>query len=246
MLRKRWRPWLAWVGGCAILVGVGVALYATLPPEPRFVLRGEKHQQIVGVTLSADGNVLVTRAYECAADQVITDWGQLKSWDTRTGAERGVFFQGLNSAFELRGRDDLDERDYRIDQLAYSTDRRYCALVHRGGLALADLHSGREWPQVVASTIGDYDCPESVAVYRLLRREISSKPPGDEIKIRAAIEHLSKVCGGGLKVVIDHEALAESAGNNPDPLEEEVSTEIFSKSARANIARALGPFSIKP
>jgi WD40 repeat protein len=211
---------LGWGVGCVLLVGLGFALHATLPPQPRFVLRGER---FVAGAISADGGVVAARTYQCDADEVISGWGPLTSWDTMRGTERGVFFRGLIGAHGIRGRDDLDERDYRMDDLVFSPDRRYCALVHRDGLALADLQAGREWPRVVESTFADYACPESVAVHRWLQEYIDPKPLEEGVKLKSALGHLSDSAGGKLIFVLDRETLAADAGEGaPDPYEEEV------------------------
>ena len=97
-------------------------------------MRGGDAEGITTGDLSADGSMLTTRTYLSGPDGEIREWRQCKAWDTFRGVERGEFFRGLIGAEGIRGRDDLDATGFATQQLIYSPDRRYCALVHREGL----------------------------------------------------------------------------------------------------------------
>jgi hypothetical protein len=224
MLRTRWRTWLGWTVGCAMLIGVGVALYATLPPQPRFVLRGSH----TIASLSPDGKILTTHTRAHADDLRFSV--SLKAWDTLTGQERGEFFRGLIGSRAggfvgdgMRALDFIDEGGFSTGSLLFSPDRRYCALTHQGGLALADLHSGQEWPAVVKTKIIEYLGPESIAVYRLLQQLIDTKALQEKVPFKKALEYFSDRFAGKLPYVVDRDAFADELGADaPDPYEEEV------------------------
>lgn len=210
MCCRNWRACLRWGASCAALIGVGVALYATLPPSPRFALRADMPDGITPLTISADGSVVVARRYKCDADEVVTELGPFKSWHTFTGEERGEYFVGLTGAFGARGRDDLDARGFDgadFTNFVVSPDRGYCAFVHRDGLALVDWRTGRQWPRVVAWSFPEYASAEALAVYRLLQRPY--QPEAGEAKLKDALQELSDGLGGKLKIVMDRKALAE-------------------------------------
>ena len=224
MLRKRWRTWLGWTAGCAILVGLGMALYATLPPEPRFVQRGSH----TIASLSPDGKILATHTRTHADDLRFSV--SLKAWDTLTGQERGEFFRGLIGSRAgglagegMRALDFVDAGGFSTGSLLFSPDRRYCALTHQGGLALADLHSGQEWPAVIKTKIIEHLGPESIAVYRLLKQPIDTKGLHEKVPFKKALEYFSDRFAGKLPYVVDREAFADELGADaPDLYEEEV------------------------
>jgi hypothetical protein len=219
---KRWRTCLCWGLFCLVLIGLGFALDASLPPQPRFVLRGSRTEGITTGALSADGTILTTRSYLLGPDGAIGDSLPFKSWDTIRGTERGEFFHGLIWAEGIRGHDDLDATGFATQQLTYSPDRRYCALVHREGLALADLQTGQEWPRAIEWKSAEY-AAESIAVCRLLHQVIDTQTLQETIPLKTAIENLCALFGGKLKIVVASDLLDTKADRDtPDILQEEV------------------------
>jgi WD40 repeat protein len=224
---KPWRTWLSWGLWCLGVMGLGFALDAWLPPQPRWVLRGSHAPG----QLSDDGKILTT------GTRLNTDNGNelcisLKTWDTFAGQERGEFFRDLVGSREVsmtgvpigrREFPDPDVQGFSTDQLVYSQDRRFCALLHRGGLALADLKSGREWRVAVKSRVVSHLSPETAALYRLLQRPIDTKGLHEKLKLKNALEYFSDAAGGKLSFLLDREAFAAELGRDAlDPFEEEV------------------------
>jgi hypothetical protein len=212
---------------CLVLTGLGFSLEAWLAQQPRWVLHGSHAPG----QISPDGKILTTGA-RLNADNGNELCISLKTWDTFAGQERGEFFRDLVGSREvfmfggpIGGREfpDPDDQGFSMDQLVYSQDRRFCALLHRKGLALAELQSGREWPVAVKSRIVSHLGPETIAIYRLLQRPIDTKGLHEKLKLKNALEYFSDATGGKLSFLLDREAFAAEPGRDGlDPFEGEV------------------------
>jgi hypothetical protein len=221
LARKYWRTWLGWGFLCFVLTGLGFALDAWLAPRPRWVLLGSHEPGQV----FPDGRILTTGTRLGAYNGICTS---LKTWDTFSRKERSEFFcnlVGYVTSGSIGGREfpDPGAQGFSMDQVVYSEDRRFCALLHRGGLALADLQSGREWPMAVKSRIVHHLDPGTAAIYQLLQCPIETKGLHEKLKLKNALEYISDATGGKLLFILDREAFAaEPRRDRPDPYEEEV------------------------
>ncbi len=229
LFRRHFRTWLSSVIGLALLTALGFALDAFLPPQPRFVLRGDDAEGIAPGVLSADGEILVTGTMVRDA----TGEGacvSLKTWDAFDGAPRGEFFRGLVGAGEISDAggvlglpSDPDERGFRMPYLKYSRDRRYCAMLHREGLALADFQQGREWPTVIKLKVVEFAGRESAHLYRLLQQTIDTTKLQEKMKLKDALLLLQDALGDKLPILVDRAAfISDKAQSVPDPFEDEV------------------------
>jgi WD40 repeat protein len=108
---------------------------------------------------------------------------------------------------------------FAMSLLRYSPDGRFCALLRRNGLALADLHAGREWPLAVKSGFAEYVVPETVAVYRILQQPLETKILHERVKLRTALERLSEFWDNRLPILVDRDAFHTI---DSDPYEHEV------------------------
>lgn len=224
MLRKRWRTWSLWGVGGVVLIGLGFALDAGLPSQPRFVLRGS---YAMG-RLSPDGKILTTgtlQRNEDGEDVCVS----LKAWDTFTGQECGEYFRGLTLSLDNPAGIRWFQSDpgFAMEDLVYSSDRRYCALLHANGLAIADLQSGRGWPNAVvtekAGRGAKKDGVEAVPVCRYLCGRIDTGPLHEKVPFKTALEYFADRSGGKLTFRVDSKAFTEELGDDAvDVCEEEV------------------------
>jgi len=91
----------------------------------------------------------------------------LPAWDTATGRERGRFFSDLAKA---------DPQGIWPYQLEYSPGRRFAALVHADGLAIADLVAGKEWPTALKWDNVRQGPRQFSRLYGLMQMPISRRP----------------------------------------------------------------------
>jgi len=219
--RIRWRTWLGWSLLASALVGLGGVLHATLPAQPCLVLRGDSPNNIEAGVLSPDGAILTTGTMVpnvAPADNFVC--ASLKTWDTAQGKPRGEFFRGLVGAdsvtmwgFPVKVPSDPDARGFNLYDLKYSPDRRYCALLHGDGLALADLHSGREHRLALKVKIEEFACPESAWYYRRLHRPMETKKLQVKQQLREALGNLHDDLGGYV-VGVNREAFDVERGED--------------------------------
>jgi WD40 repeat protein len=213
-LDKYRRICLGWTAFACVLIGLGFALDAWLPPAPRFVLHDAHLKNVWGeATLCADGMVLMTgilgQTYE---DGWMCD--SLRSWDTATGRERGRFFAGFAKA---------DPPALVPYELQYSPGRRFCALVHANGLALADLVANKEWPAALTWDNARQGPRQFSPLYRLLQLPIGTRGLQEPVKLKTALELFSDMFGGKLPILVDKAAFETDLGPSAeDPYEEEV------------------------
>ena len=213
-MAKNRRIWLGWGAFGCVLIGLAFALDAWLPPSPRFELRDPHIQNLWGeTTLCADGKILMTGTLgQTADDGWVCD--SLRSWDTVTGGERGRFFGDLAKA---------DPQAILAFQPEYSPGRRFCALVHSRGLAVADLVAGKEWPTALSWDNARQGPRQFSPLYRLLQVPINTRGLQEKVKLGAALELFSDMFDGKLPILVNKAAFEEEFGGNAeDPYEEEI------------------------
>jgi hypothetical protein len=238
------RAWLGWGLYVTLLVGLGVALYLSLPPQPRFVLTEGIVDHLAPGMLSPDGAILTAGAI-LDDDSGRSNCGSIKSWDTRSGELRGEFFHGLNGVWPGRTREEDHEceRGFYMNQVSFSPERRFCALLHRGGMAVADLRTGREWPLALECKLGEDPVPESLATCELLQQAIPTAGMSEKIKFSMVLQLFSQAFGEKARIVVDRDAFAAEAEKDaPDLDDEEVSLPPVPRTVVANTAlrRILG------
>ena len=212
MFRKRWRTCLSWGVGFALLIGIGFGLDATLPPEPRLVLRGLPAHGC----LSPDGKTLIGMAQAEPNGPA-----SLKTWDTFTGQERGEYFGGLVGG---------NPGDFELNS---SADRRFCALIHPRGLAIADLHTSKEWPSAI--TWVETPC-RLLPLHAALQQLIECAGIKGKVKLKTALEYISSQLEGKPRFVVDKRAFRSAREDDKyDLLEAEVELKPSSGQWRAQI-----------
>ena len=221
-MRSRFRICLFWCIGLALLIGLGIALHFLMPPNPRFVLHGDGDKLIAPFVLSGDGSFLVTATTmrDLEGNDSCTS---LVSRDARDGREKRAFFRGLVGAGDvsiiggIAGRPgSLDGRGFPLLSLQCSKDRRFCAFLHRDGLALADFQEGREWQTALKLKVADVATAESARIHRSLNQVIQTRTFQDKRKLREALELFKLALGTDVVIRVDRAAFAA------DPNEEEV------------------------
>jgi len=204
------------------LCALGVGLYWILPAAPRFDIR---RHDFVADGLSADGTFVVGGFYskETGSERRAS----IRTIDAKTGIEQGEFFRGLvgTDTVSLIGGPvgligDPDEVGFSHSQMQYSKDRRYCALIHRQGLALADMSEGREWPTAIPLPVAVEADAEAARNFRRLRKVMRTEGFRKKLKWKDAIATFQDAVGSDLNVVIDREALIAGMGKGPTSMKQ--------------------------
>jgi hypothetical protein len=194
------------------LCGLGMGLYWLLPAAPRFEVQ---RFDFVADGLSADGTIVVGGFY---APNVGNERRvSICTLDANTGAERGEFFRGLVGtdavSININGGPigligDPDEVGFSQNQMQYSSDRRFCVLLHRQGLALADLKQGHEWPTAIPVPVAVASDAGAARIFRRLKQPIHVKDfRKAELKWKDAIAMFQAAMGPDVKLIIDRDAL---------------------------------------
>ncbi|HZZ78814.1 MAG TPA: hypothetical protein VFE62_09870 [Gemmataceae bacterium] len=168
---------------------IGFALQLTLPADPRFALK--QASAAIGV-LAADGSFFTT----VSIDETRTGLS-LDTWDASSGTKRDEFFRGLigidilpQYGVVLGAIGAPDQYGFSIDCLRYSADRRFCALTHRKGLAIADLATGQEWPMAFELPIVLEPDADSTRLHRIMSQLIATKDfSSDGVKWKDVVKH---------------------------------------------------------
>ncbi|HZZ82409.1 MAG TPA: WD40 repeat domain-containing protein, partial [Gemmataceae bacterium] len=230
----------------AVVGALAVALYVTLPTEPTSVVSGT---DMVADLLSSDGTYFTGGFYtsEIGGHQCAS----LKVWDARTGAERGDYFRKLIAALyvvhdgvPIGQVGDPDQRGFTLADIRYSHDRRYCVLLHRRGLALADLQEGREWQTAVPLDIVLDPDPGVNKIVRQLDRRIDEHllqhAAEKKTKWKEALSLWKAIARCQFPVVVDRKAIAAAAKRDEDPDEVEVKFPVWTaRSSAGNVLEDL-------